>query len=413
MARVRKFLRFLKGFTLIELLIAIGIVGVLAVSALVALDPGKRLADARDAVRWQDINALREAEELYRADNGIFLPAVDILLSNTNYMIGTAGAGTTERIAGVGCDVYIGAGNGVNLADLKPQYLAQIPVASKAAGGVAWSVTETGYYLRKSATGALLVIGACDAEGTNFIATAVGGDTVATGGAPLRSGQPYAEATKCADPNVLLCEDFDYVGNFPCGGAGGWINPGLSSYEAGDFCGGHNFPLLSTLAGVPAPPVGSPSGPNNRVFRSNLQGASTYLNGCLLGDCNRDTGDTPATYKNGTAATGDLYIRVQLFRPEGYPWPTWDNKFMFLYPNRFTSRPEANIDGGSISCTGPTARGTPTRSMTAWRFAWAPTPAPTSNILPRTTGDNTTRTTSTAPAPAPRTASLETPRWPP
>ena len=52
--------------------------------------------------------------------------------------------------------------------------------------------------------------------------------------APLRSGQPYAEATKCAEPNVIFCEDFNYPQNFIWTGEVGyanstWINAGLTN----------------------------------------------------------------------------------------------------------------------------------------------------------------------------------------
>ncbi|OGD86818.1 hypothetical protein A2164_02570, partial [Candidatus Curtissbacteria bacterium RBG_13_35_7] len=49
------------AFTLIELLIVIAIMGILAAAVLVAINPGKRLAQARDAQRKGDINALTNA----------------------------------------------------------------------------------------------------------------------------------------------------------------------------------------------------------------------------------------------------------------------------------------------------------------------------------------------------------------
>lgn len=50
-----------KGFTLIELLIVIAILGILAAAVLVAINPAKRLRQARDAKRKQDINAITNA----------------------------------------------------------------------------------------------------------------------------------------------------------------------------------------------------------------------------------------------------------------------------------------------------------------------------------------------------------------
>ena len=49
------------GFTLIELLIVIAILGILAAAVLVAINPGKRTAQARDAQRKNDISAIANA----------------------------------------------------------------------------------------------------------------------------------------------------------------------------------------------------------------------------------------------------------------------------------------------------------------------------------------------------------------
>ena len=171
--------------------------------AFVTLDPGKLLAGGRDATRWNDVNAIRQAEELYRTDEGVFLPEVQTLIPSTNYMIGTAGEATVERIAGEGCDVYIGAGNGVAIGGLTPKYLANIPIAPKASGGVAWSSAETRYYLRKSATGAFLVIGACDAEATTRISTATSGTNKQPQVSPITSNTPDADV---ATPGIQYLE---------------------------------------------------------------------------------------------------------------------------------------------------------------------------------------------------------------
>ena len=49
------------GFTLIELLVVMAIIGVLATAVIVAINPNKRMAQARDAQRKSDISAIANA----------------------------------------------------------------------------------------------------------------------------------------------------------------------------------------------------------------------------------------------------------------------------------------------------------------------------------------------------------------
>lgn len=58
------------AFTLIELLIVIVILGILAAAVLVAINPGKRIGEARDAQRKSDFDALKKALALSYSDNG-------------------------------------------------------------------------------------------------------------------------------------------------------------------------------------------------------------------------------------------------------------------------------------------------------------------------------------------------------
>jgi hypothetical protein len=186
--------------------------------------------------------------------------------------------------------------------------------------------------------------------GTVFLLLTISPYTQAA--APPRAGQPYAESICNTDPNIILCEDFDYPVNFPCsGGKGSWINPALKSIPdpAYTTCSGRQIDLVSNY---PSQPSGSPSG--GYVKRSNVANGEGMVTGCLWGDCQRTTSDNPsgATYKNGTSLSNDLYIRFQIFFSTDYKWPFFDNKIFFLWPNKYVDKPSANIDAGMFFSNG-------------------------------------------------------------
>jgi prepilin-type N-terminal cleavage/methylation domain-containing protein len=64
-----------KGFTLIELLVVIGIIGILAAIVLVAVNPGRQFAQARNTTRQSDLIQLTNAVYEFAAEHDGNIPA--------------------------------------------------------------------------------------------------------------------------------------------------------------------------------------------------------------------------------------------------------------------------------------------------------------------------------------------------
>ena len=142
-----------KGFTLIELLIVIAIIGILAAIIFVAVDPARRLSEARNAERWSSVNSILNGVLKHTVDSSGVLPSVLTAVDTGTYEIGTCVSGST-------CTATTTASGCVDLASIiVPSYLSampQDPSDNEPAG-------ETGYYIYRAASGRLEV-GSCAPE---------------------------------------------------------------------------------------------------------------------------------------------------------------------------------------------------------------------------------------------------------
>jgi prepilin-type N-terminal cleavage/methylation domain-containing protein len=147
-----------KGFTLIELLIVIGIIGVLAAFAYVALDPLARFQDSRNSRRWADVNMIISAIKLNQLDNkGSYIADIANMTPDEYYQIG---AGSCSLICTSHSNNLIQPGC-ISLEDLQQAgYMPKVPVDPNADGA---SDNQTHYFIQKKANG-VITVGACDPE---------------------------------------------------------------------------------------------------------------------------------------------------------------------------------------------------------------------------------------------------------
>ena len=144
-----------KGFTLVELIVVIAIIAILAAAIFVAIDPARRLNEARNATRSSDISTILDAVVKYQADNeGTHYSTVAALTAGQYSVIGTNGSGCNS-----GCGALTTQPACVNLASIGSNYLATVPSDPKTGSG-----GFSDYYLMVDSNGAVTV-GACDPEG--------------------------------------------------------------------------------------------------------------------------------------------------------------------------------------------------------------------------------------------------------
>lgn len=138
-----------KGFTLLEVLLVIAIIGVLAAIVIIAINPGKQLADARNAQRRSDVNTILNGTYQYAVDTG----SVPATITASPTEVCKTGGTCTGLI-----DLAVLTTNG--------KYLVAMP-----ADPTGSTTNSTGYTISKDATTGRVTVSAPDAEDTTISVT--------------------------------------------------------------------------------------------------------------------------------------------------------------------------------------------------------------------------------------------------
>lgn len=125
---------FKRGFTLIELLVTIAIMGVLATIVIVAINPNRQLAKARDSQRRSDIFSILAAIYQYSAEHSGALPDTDANAQTSNFPTSLTCIGTQAP-----CYNLAGAGGDDTLV---PVYMPEMPMDPKTG-----TPENTGYFI--------------------------------------------------------------------------------------------------------------------------------------------------------------------------------------------------------------------------------------------------------------------------
>ncbi len=117
-----------KGFTLIELLVVIAIIAILAAIVIIAINPARQFALARNAARWSNVNTILNATWQYAVDNQGNLPSS--ITSTSTEICKTDATDCTGLV-----DLSVLTENGT--------YVVKVPEDPKGA-----SANGTGYFIR-------------------------------------------------------------------------------------------------------------------------------------------------------------------------------------------------------------------------------------------------------------------------
>jgi prepilin-type N-terminal cleavage/methylation domain-containing protein len=288
-----------KGFTLLEILLVIAAIGILASIVLVAINPNRQIAQARNAQRRADVNTIYKAIEQYLIDTGSYPAGITTTLKD---ICQTGNITTTDTLNPTTlCD------NKVDLRVLVPNYLASIPVAP-AGGEYRVSTNEENNRIRVTASNAELgqIIVVNPAVEERIQAQIAAGTLVPTGTQTLVEGRLVytnnaGTQTYIDRPNTTISCPTGYI---PV--------PGSSLYQTNDFCvmkyeaktGSATVAATTQAAGNPQVNITQP----NAITACSLNGAGYGLiNNNEWMTIARNIEGQGANWTGGTVGSGGLW----------------------------------------------------------------------------------------------------------
>lgn len=135
-----------RGFTLIEVLLVIGLIAILAAIVIIAINPARQFAQARNTQRHSNVTAILNAVHQNMIDNN----------GNWTCSAGDIPTTTPQKMASSG---------GYDICScLVPTYIAEMPYDPVSGSYTSCSNYDTGYYIVQSSTTGRVTVSAPGAE---------------------------------------------------------------------------------------------------------------------------------------------------------------------------------------------------------------------------------------------------------